>query len=326
MSARALAIALAAGGCAFTHASSDYFDSRGIETVAIVDDALAIAYSGPSLYVTDGTRVLRASADGDIGAPVEIARTSGEGIRGLSASGTGLVAWCDGVAGGAWYAAEGGASQRVPGSTTCDATAAAAGAVSYLSSDASDVTIRRFVIAGAKMDLDTRLAAAVTPARIWASADGVLVTTSDAGIIRTCLPGDTGCENGLCRMASVNARTIQTVTATGSGAAVRPFVISDLAEMFAPTSACCAFRDEACPGDAYRTRRTVFSGDAFAVLNGALLTLHASNVARVESVPDPTKDATVAPSSRSARLLAVSPTHAFFVDDRKIQRAPLALP
>jgi hypothetical protein len=49
-------------------------------------------------------------------------------------------------------------------------------------------------------------------------------------------------------------------------------------------------------------------------------------VARVESVPDPTKDETVAPSSRSARLLAASPTHAFFVDGRKIQRAPLTLP
>jgi hypothetical protein len=125
-------------------------------------------------------------------------------------------------------------------------------------------------------------------------------------------------------MSSFSPHTQTTLTATEGGAALRPLLVGDEADLLASTVACCAFAGRVCSIDALRSRRTVFAGDAFAVLNGRLYTLHASSVARVNSFVDPTKDQPVAPGTPSARLLALSPLHAFFVDGRKLQRAPLA--
>src|SRR5262249_42859716 len=157
------------------------------------------------------------------------------------------------------------------------------------------------------------------PAAIWTSPDGVVLTVSAAGVIRTCLPGDSGCENGLCRLSDVNPRArVDALLGTGAGAALRPLVVADRAELLAPTSAGCPFRAQECPNDGLRVWRTVFTGDAFAVSNGHILTLHGANVARVFSLPDSTKDQPVAPGSTTARfLLAASSTHAFFIDGRK---------
>lgn len=327
MSTRAVAacVACAALGCTLTYPLDDYFDERGIETIALVDDVQEIAVGRASLYASDGERLVRVPARGEVRDPVLIARTTREGIHGLVANGASLVAWCDGSDGGAWYTVDDGPAQRVPGSTTCAAMAVGPDVVIHLARSKDRATVRRFVVSKQAFDADLSLPRSADDPVLTTTSDGAAVLSSALGVVRQCSPGDDGCEDGLCRISSVSRPPEVRTFRVGAGG--RPLLVTALqAILFAPTASCCRLDSEDCATDAVRSMRGVSTADAFDVLDGDIYALRQGHVLRVWSFVDPAKDEVVAPAPANASLLAVDHAQAYFVDGNKIERSPLRIP
>lgn len=327
--ARALVSALgglAAAACTATLPASDYFDGSGVETVGLVDNVEALALAGETLYATDGARVLAFDARGPARATEgeEIARGA-QRVRGLVAEPGGLVAWCDGTEGGAFFRAPGRGPVRLADSSRCDAVAVSAGKVTVAAAEAFGVTLRRTVVATGASDLDLALPTgpqATTPL-LATAADGVLFVATSAGVARECLAGDVGCERGLCRVSAASVEDVSSLHASLAGTSARPVLVTGLAAtLVAPTTTCCPSTARSCATDALRSQRGVSVGAAFAVYEGALYTLRQGGVFRVESFVDAEKDRFLAAAPSSARRLALDEARFFFQDSRKIQRAP----
>ena len=329
----ACVFSLPVAGCVLALPTRDYFDPDNVETVAVVDGVDAIAFSGSSLYISDRTRILAVSGDGSIADPVEITTSQSGLIFGLSGNGRDLVVWCEGSNGGVWYRLEGQSAQRVPGTTTCASVAAGADLVSYSDTIPGGITLHGFHPSTGQFDPDPASLAAPedAPTLAFVTPDGANLTASAAGVLRDCLPGDTGCQAGFCRISSTqihhDAVSLLAVGAVGSGGLARPLLVTEEdATLLAGTTACCAFGDAVCTLDPFASHRGLSSGDAFAVRNGVLYTQHSGRIFTVPSFGDPSQDEPAAVAALGAQLLAVSDAHAFYVDGRKVQRAPLFAP
>lgn len=311
------------GGCTLALPSRDYFDDAGVETIAIADGVEAIALAGEWLYLTDGTRVARVPAHRGESEPEDVARAARGPIHGLVGNGVSLAAWCEGDDGGAWYAVADGPATRLPDSTSCSSVAVSSDAVAYVAGGGG-VRVRRFMIARQAYEADVTVEGPPDSVAIGVASSGALVASTRAGIFRTCVPGDVGCEDGLCRIAAISPSGVRAVRTIGAGASLRPILVTPFQGVFiAPSSTCCPFDATECAADALRSRRGIPSNEEIEVLGDVLYAQRQGAVTRIWSFSDPARDEVVAPSSSSARFLAVDEGHAFFLDGRKIQRAPL---
>lgn len=318
----ALVVALT-GGCSLVAPSSDYFDPGGVETVAVIPNVNQAVATHTLLYVSDGRALLAGAVDG-LGDRVSVRTAAGE-LRSLVSNGTDTVAWCE-DGGGAWVRRNEEPPTRVPGSLGCASIAAFGPSIAYFETSAA-LTLRTFDVERARV-VEERIVRTSdpSPALVAFSGEGTAYTVTSQGVARTCLPGDRGCEDGQCRIASTTSAS-SNLAVIGSGTAARPVWVTDVqAVLFAPTQACCAFADKSCDNDALRQRRGVTSNSNYAVRGATLFALRESALRRVDSFVDPTQDVVVASATSSARVLALGDRHAFFMDGDKLQRVRYRAP
>jgi hypothetical protein len=318
---RLACLATLAAGCTVLAPAGDYFDERGVETIAVAHASIdAMAIAGDRLYVAEGDTLYAKSVD-DLGELVPVA-TATAGFANLTTDGVSVVAWCDG---GAWYLAFGGPARPIPGSSRCAAISARGGVVAYIESAGAN-TVRRWDAATGTARGELVLPTTdPTGLSVGLGADGVVHVGSAIGLVRECQLADRGCEDGLCRLGSFSP-TSPSLSVLGSGASARVAWFDDVVgELTAPVAACCPFAAKDCAADPLRGRRSTGAPGSVAVDDDRVFVLHDGSVKVVDAFADPTRDVVVAPAVLNARLLAVGGGRAVFAEGSRILRAHFAL-
>lgn len=321
MRASSFAMALLVSGCTLVSPASEYFDERGVETIAVASATVdAMVVTGTRLYVAEGKTLYTKSVD-DSGDLVAVT-TASTSFSNLTTDGESIVAWCDE---GAWFASAGGGARKIPGSSRCTSIGARDGVVAYVEVEGA-VRVRKW-----DTRRDTAIADLVLPTTdptntsLGMGTDGSVHVGFERGLVRECLADDRGCEAGLCRVGSFTPNA-PTLSVLGVGVAARVVWFDQVVGVLsAPVSACCPLEAKSCDADPLRDRRSSPTLGAFAVRDGLVYLLRDGSVKVVDAFADPTKDVVVAPSVQGARFLAIGEGRAVFTEGSKILRSRFTL-
>lgn len=322
MSARRLApIASLVIGCTALAPAGDYFDERGVETIAVAGASIdAMTIAGERLYVAEGN-TLYAKSVSDLGDLVPVATATARFAE-LTSDGAFVVAWCDG---GAWYLTAAGPAKSIPGSSRCSAISARGGVVAYVEVG-GPIAVRKWDVASATSRGDVVLPTTdPTETSVGLGADGVLHVGTAIGLLRECQRDDRGCEDGLCRVGSFSPSS-PSLSVVGVGSAARVVWFDDVVgDLTAPVGACCPLAAKDCAADPLRGRRSSGAPGTAAVRDDRVFVLRDGSVKLVDAFADPTRDITIAPAVPNARFLAIGDGRAVFADGSRILRSPFAL-
>lgn len=321
MRAASFGVALLVSACTLVSPASEYFDERGVETIAVASATVdAMVVTGTWLYVAEGKTLFAKSVDDD--GELVAAATTVNSFTNLTTDGVSVVAWCDE---GAWFVTTGGEARKIPGSARCTSIGAHDGMVAYVEVEGA-VRVRKW---------DTRRDASIaelvlpttdpTNTSLGIGTDGAVHVGFERGLVRECQADDRGCEAGLCRVGSFTPNA-PVLSVLGVGVAARVAWFDQVVGVLsAPVSACCPLEAKSCDADPLRDRRSSPTLGAFAVRDGLVYVLRDGSVKVVDAFADPTKDVVVAPSVQGARFLAIGDGRAVFAEGSKILRSRFTL-